>query len=75
MGWENVGVTDVQPSSDIKVDNSHLPLVSNSAGEQVMQFYWLDAFEDAYKQPGKLWCCAALLSMLTVTLRYKKSLN
>ncbi|KAK3783769.1 hypothetical protein RRG08_063431 [Elysia crispata] len=52
MGWENVGVTDVQPSSDIKVDNSHLPLVSNSAGEQVMQFYWLDAFEDAYKQPG-----------------------
>ncbi|RUS87909.1 hypothetical protein EGW08_004325 [Elysia chlorotica] len=52
VGWENVGVSDVQPSSDVQVDSSQLPLVADSNGDQVLRFYWLDAFEDAYKHPG-----------------------
>jgi len=27
-------------------------LVKNESGDQVLRFYWLDAFEDQYKHPG-----------------------
>lgn len=39
---------------DIQVDSEHLPLVTNLDGKQVLRFFWLDAYEDQYKQPGKL---------------------
>ena len=53
-GWENVGTADAQSTKDVQVDCSQLPLVTDSAGEQVLRLYWLDAFEDAYKHPGNL---------------------
>lgn len=49
VGWENVGA---ETPREVQVDSSHLPLVTDSAGDQVLRLYWLDAFEDAFKQPG-----------------------
>lgn len=43
---ENVAPAEVQ------VDSSRLPLVEGADGEMVFRFYWLDAFEDPYSQPG-----------------------
>ncbi|XP_046595770.1 DNA polymerase alpha catalytic subunit [Neodiprion lecontei] len=37
---------------EISVDNSNLPLHVNETGEKIFRFYWWDAFEDPYKQPG-----------------------
>lgn len=34
------------------MDSNHLPLVKGADEEQVFQFYWLDAYEDQYNQPG-----------------------
>ncbi|XP_017650998.1 DNA polymerase alpha catalytic subunit isoform X3 [Nannospalax galili] len=39
-------------AQDIQVDSNHLPLVKGADDEQVFQFYWLDAYEDPYNQPG-----------------------
>ncbi|XP_061778013.1 DNA polymerase alpha catalytic subunit isoform X1 [Nerophis ophidion] len=38
--------------AEVQVDSSKLPLVEGVDGEQVFRFYWLDAFEDPYSQPG-----------------------
>ncbi|KAJ1117106.1 hypothetical protein NDU88_005306 [Pleurodeles waltl] len=38
--------------TDIQVDTSSLPLVTEVGGDQVFRFYWLDAYEDMYSQPG-----------------------
>ncbi|XP_060090074.1 DNA polymerase alpha catalytic subunit [Heteronotia binoei] len=69
---ENV---DEQLVSEIQVDSSELPLVTGEDGQQVFRFYWLDAYEDQYNQPGvvflfgKVWiecaksyvsCCVAV---------------
>ncbi|EPY73367.1 DNA polymerase alpha catalytic subunit isoform 2 [Camelus ferus] len=37
---------------EVQVDSNHLPLVKGADDEQVFQFYWLDAYEDQYSQPG-----------------------
>ncbi|XP_040856079.1 DNA polymerase alpha catalytic subunit isoform X1 [Ochotona curzoniae] len=37
---------------EVHVDSNHLPLVKGADEEQVFQFYWLDAYEDPYNQPG-----------------------
>ncbi|KAK7084492.1 DNA polymerase alpha catalytic subunit [Halocaridina rubra] len=52
--WENVRgqVNESHVVKDIQLDSSKLPLTMNGEGEQVLRFYWLDAFEDHYKQPG-----------------------
>lgn len=42
-------------SGDIKVDSSTLPTTTNEKGETVLRMYWLDAYEDAYKQPGTVY--------------------
>ncbi|KAM9577340.1 DNA polymerase alpha catalytic subunit isoform 1-T1 [Trichechus inunguis] len=39
-------------SQEVQVDSNHLPLVKGADEEQVFQFYWLDAYEDQYNQPG-----------------------
>ncbi|KAM7338997.1 hypothetical protein ACRRTK_002481 [Alexandromys fortis] len=39
-------------AQEVQVDSSHLPLVKGADDEQVFQFYWLDAYEDPYNQPG-----------------------
>lgn len=50
-GQEEAGQAPVE----VQVDSSQLPLVEGSDGEQVFRFYWLDAFEEPYSQPGKSW--------------------
>ena len=54
-GWttfkEEAG-SQSEKMTDIEVDSSHLPLVTNEAGDQVLRFYWLDAYEDQYSHPG-----------------------
>lgn len=47
---EEGGVSDAP--AEVQVDSSQLPLVEGPEGEQVFRFYWLDAFEDLYNQPG-----------------------
>lgn len=37
---------------EISVDKLHLPLQKDDKGENVFRFFWWDAFEDCYKQPG-----------------------
>uniref|UniRef100_A0A8C1FH16 Polymerase (DNA directed), alpha 1 n=1 Tax=Cyprinus carpio carpio TaxID=630221 RepID=A0A8C1FH16_CYPCA len=60
---------------EVQVDSSQLPLMEGPDGDMVFRFYWLDAFEDQYSQPGvvylfgKVWiesakahvsCCVAV---------------
>ncbi|XP_068200124.1 DNA polymerase alpha catalytic subunit [Antennarius striatus] len=49
-GQEVDGASD--PQVEIQVDSSQLPLVTGADGDQVFRFYWLDAFEEPYSQPG-----------------------
>uniref|UniRef100_H2Y7K6 DNA polymerase n=1 Tax=Ciona savignyi TaxID=51511 RepID=H2Y7K6_CIOSA len=53
LGWETVkGSASEPPPVEINVDSSNLPNVTNTEGDKVFRFYWLDAHEDQYKQPG-----------------------
>ncbi|XP_074785797.1 DNA polymerase alpha catalytic subunit isoform X1 [Athene noctua] len=38
--------------AEVQLDPSLLPLVNGENGDQVLRFYWLDAYEDQYSQPG-----------------------
>ncbi|XP_032865986.2 DNA polymerase alpha catalytic subunit isoform X2 [Tyto alba] len=38
--------------AEVQLDPSLLPLVNGENGDQVFRFYWLDAYEDQYSQPG-----------------------
>uniref|UniRef100_A0A667XK70 DNA polymerase n=1 Tax=Myripristis murdjan TaxID=586833 RepID=A0A667XK70_9TELE len=73
-GQEEEGGGSEAPA-EVQVDSSQLPLIEGPDGEQVFRFYWLDAFEDPYSQPGvvylfgKVWiesakvhvsCCVAV---------------
>ena len=55
-GWDSLGAGDgpqvVIPQ--IEVDSSKLPLIENEDKEKVLRMFWLDAYEDQYKKPGKL---------------------
>ena len=55
-GWETIkgeaNDEDADAATSIQVDSSSLPLTTNESGDQVMRFYWLDSYEDPYKQPG-----------------------
>uniref|UniRef100_H2Y7K4 DNA polymerase n=1 Tax=Ciona savignyi TaxID=51511 RepID=H2Y7K4_CIOSA len=46
------GSASEPPPVEINVDSSNLPNVTNTEGDKVFRFYWLDAHEDQYKQPG-----------------------
>ncbi|XP_071492723.1 DNA polymerase alpha catalytic subunit-like [Diadema antillarum] len=78
-GWETIKGEVEEDEEDIKVniqvDASTLPLTTNEDGEQILRMYWLDAYEDPFKQPGtvflfgKVWikeakshvsCCVAV---------------
>ncbi|XP_071838856.1 DNA polymerase alpha catalytic subunit-like [Apostichopus japonicus] len=55
LGWETVRETAADSKEkiqDVQVDSSALPLTTNDDNEQVLRFYWIDAYEDQYKQPG-----------------------
>ncbi|XP_051538703.1 DNA polymerase alpha catalytic subunit isoform X3 [Myxocyprinus asiaticus] len=76
MGWEKMEEGEpIETPVEVQVDSSKLPLVEEPDGEMVFRFYWLDAFEDQYSQPGvvylfgKVWiesakahvsCCVAV---------------
>ncbi|XP_024136080.1 DNA polymerase alpha catalytic subunit isoform X1 [Oryzias melastigma] len=47
---EETGASEVPV--EVQVDSSQLPLVEGEDGEPAFRFYWLDAFEDPYNQPG-----------------------
>ncbi|XP_019718665.1 DNA polymerase alpha catalytic subunit [Hippocampus comes] len=64
--------------AEVQVDSRKLPLVEGPDGERVFRFYWLDAFEDPYIQPGvvylfgKVWiesaqthtsCCVSIRNL------------
>ncbi|XP_041358143.1 DNA polymerase alpha catalytic subunit-like [Gigantopelta aegis] len=51
-GWDNMEKESVPTVDDVHVDTTQLPLTANNDGEQVLRFYWLDAYEDYYKHPG-----------------------
>ncbi|XP_070173652.1 DNA polymerase alpha catalytic subunit-like [Littorina saxatilis] len=57
-GWESIKCEDVGQSEsvmDVHMEGSELPLVADDDGNQVLRFYWLDTFEDPYKQPGSVY--------------------
>nr|XP_034328264.1 DNA polymerase alpha catalytic subunit isoform X1 [Crassostrea gigas] len=55
-GWEKYQNDSQEESvAEVKVDTSELPLVTSSNGEQVLRFYWLDAYEDPYSNPGTVY--------------------
>ncbi|XP_026057085.1 DNA polymerase alpha catalytic subunit-like [Carassius auratus] len=76
MGWEKIEEGEpIEAPVEVQVDSSQLPLVEGPDGDMVFRFYWLDAFEDQYNQPGvvylfgKVWiesaeahvsCCVAV---------------
>ncbi|KAJ8010866.1 hypothetical protein DPEC_G00079590 [Dallia pectoralis] len=43
---------DSESHVEVQVDPSRLPMVEGPDGELMFRFYWLDAFEDQYSQPG-----------------------
>ncbi|KAJ6667574.1 hypothetical protein lerEdw1_016695 [Lerista edwardsae] len=49
--WDRIDDDEPLPS-EIQMDSSQLPLINGEDGEQVFRFYWLDAYEDQYTQPG-----------------------
>lgn len=74
--WEKMEEEEADEAPvEVQVDSSQLPLVEGPDGDMVFRFYWLDAFEDQYNQPGvvylfgKVWiesaktyvsCCVAV---------------
>ncbi|XP_015683174.1 DNA polymerase alpha catalytic subunit [Protobothrops mucrosquamatus] len=49
--WDRID-EDEFVSSEIQVDSSQFPLTKGEEGQQIFKFYWLDAYEDQYNQPG-----------------------
>nr|DBA34120.1 TPA: hypothetical protein GDO54_001717 [Pyxicephalus adspersus] len=50
--WDQMANETEPVTNDVQVDSSLLPLVTDEDGDQVFRFYWLDAYEDQYNQPG-----------------------
>ncbi|XP_075769401.1 DNA polymerase alpha catalytic subunit isoform X2 [Pelodiscus sinensis] len=51
--WNRIDNDEIDlVASEVQVDPSCLPLVNGEDGDQVFRFYWLDAYEDQYSQPG-----------------------
>ncbi|XP_049775564.1 DNA polymerase alpha catalytic subunit [Schistocerca cancellata] len=36
----------------VSISGSELPLVTNGSNKEVLRFFWLDAYEEPFKQPG-----------------------
>ncbi|XP_031752563.1 DNA polymerase alpha catalytic subunit isoform X3 [Xenopus tropicalis] len=49
--WDQIDEVESM-TTEVQVDSSRLPLVTGADGSQVFKFYWLDAYEDQYSQPG-----------------------
>lgn len=47
FGMQTTNVEVSAENADVSI-----PFIKNSAGEQIFRFYWWDAYEDSFKQPG-----------------------
>ncbi|KAG1697229.1 DNA polymerase alpha catalytic subunit [Nymphon striatum] len=47
--------TDLPSAADVQLDSSKLPLTKIESGENVLKFYWIDAYEDFKKQSGMIY--------------------
>ncbi|XP_038050658.1 DNA polymerase alpha catalytic subunit-like [Patiria miniata] len=57
-GWETIreeAEDKDEVAADIQVDCSSLPMTTNDSGDQVLRFFWMDAYEDPYHQPGTVY--------------------
>lgn len=58
-GWETVREELANqappPVTDHEVDGKTLPLKEGKEGNKILEFYWLDMYEDQYKQPGTVY--------------------
>ncbi len=43
---------DLVSDGDIQVDGTKLPLTADEEGELVLRMFWMDTYEDPFKQPG-----------------------
>ncbi|XP_044526087.1 DNA polymerase alpha catalytic subunit [Gracilinanus agilis] len=52
--WDKMDQEDESSlrTQEIQVDSNRLPLVKGTDDDQVFLFYWLDAYEDQFNQPG-----------------------
>ena len=59
-GWETVRVeladkTPPPPVVDFEINGKNLPLKEGCHGDNILEFYWIDMYEDHYKQPGTVY--------------------
>ena len=66
--WETIKGSQPDIPMDIQVDPSQLPMTTDEDGEQVMRMYWIDAYEDQYKQPGMLLSSLLLSSVVCIQI-------
>ncbi|GAB1605260.1 DNA polymerase alpha catalytic subunit-like [Argonauta hians] len=78
-GWATVSKAEGEhvedDSSSVEIDSSQLPMTTDANGDQVLRFYWFDAYEDPFNKKGvvylfgKVWyesaksyvsCCVAV---------------
>ncbi|XP_061211120.1 DNA polymerase alpha catalytic subunit isoform X4 [Neopsephotus bourkii] len=51
--WDRVDEDEADlVAAEVQLDPNLLPLVNGENDDQVLRFYWLDAYEDQYSQPG-----------------------
>ena len=57
-GWEtikeelNLQAPPPNDETPALIDSKTLPLMEDEDGDQFIRFYWLDAYEDSFRQPG-----------------------
>ena len=53
LAWEEDFKHQTMETKDsVEDENVTLPIITNEAGEDVFRFFWWDAYEDPFKQPG-----------------------
>lgn len=51
--WDRIDEDEADlVAAEVQLDPNLLPLVSGESDDQVLRFYWLDAYEDQFSQPG-----------------------
>lgn len=63
-GWETVREEfgcSATPQPQLELTSSSLPVHQQENGDRVLSFYWLDAYEDQFNQPGKVFLFGKVL--------------
>ncbi|NXF16602.1 DPOLA polymerase, partial [Rhodinocichla rosea] len=51
--WDRIDEDEADlVAAEVQLDPNLLPLVNGESDDQVFRFYWLDAYEDQFSQPG-----------------------